>query len=107
MGILNKFFPPKEIKEALEMLEEAEREFSSKDFNLVKGHIEKILRSHPDKFVEIIKQGETPRQQNKVSGTFLPREARQSESAIRIFVKKSSDFIQDTLPIYNFSVSER
>ena len=62
INLLKKLFPPKEIKEALGMLEEAEREFSSKDFHLVKGHIEKILRSHPDKFVEIIKRGETPRQ---------------------------------------------
>jgi len=62
MNFLNKFFPPKEIKEALGILEEAECEFSSKDFNLIKGHIKKILHSHPDKFVEMIKQGETPRQ---------------------------------------------
>jgi len=34
----------------------------------------------------------------------LPREARQSKFAIRIFVKKSSDFIQKVPPIYNFSV---
>jgi len=62
MNFLKKLFPPKEVKEAIGMLEEAEREFSSKDFHLVKGYIEKVLRSQPDKFVEIIKQGETPRQ---------------------------------------------
>ncbi len=48
MNFLSKFFPPKEIKEALGMLEEAESEFSSKDFNLIKGHVEKIM--------ELIKQ---------------------------------------------------
>ena len=29
---------------------------------------------------------------------FLPREARQSKFAVRIFVKKSSDFVQQTPP---------
>lgn len=62
MKFFKKLFPPKEIKEALGILEEAEREFASQDFHLVKGRIEKALHSHPDKFVEIIKQGETPRQ---------------------------------------------
>jgi hypothetical protein len=36
----------------------------------------------------------------------LPREARQSKFKVRIFVKKSSDFVQKVPPIYNFGVFE-
>jgi len=36
----------------------------------------------------------------------LPHEARQSKFNVRIFVKKSSDFVQKVPPIYNFSVFE-
>ena len=71
--MLKKFFPPKEVKIALDILGEAEREFCNRDYQLTRGHIErnkvfqlvrglieKILFAHSDKFIEKIRQGASP-----------------------------------------------
>ena len=71
--MLKKFFPPKEVKIALDILDEAEREFCNRDYQLIRGHIErnkvfqlvrslieKILFAHSDEFSEKIRQGASP-----------------------------------------------
>lgn len=71
---LKKFFPSKEVKTALDILDKADREFCSRDyhstrghiernrvFQLIRGHIEKILFAHSDEFSEKIRQGASPR----------------------------------------------
>ncbi|MBA7589255.1 hypothetical protein ES708_31336 [subsurface metagenome] len=71
---LKKFFPPKEVKIALGMLDVAEYDFYNRDcqstrghierngvFQLVRGHIEKILFAHSNVFSEKIRQGASPR----------------------------------------------
>ena len=71
---LKKFFPPKEVKTALDILDKADREFYNRDyqlirghiersrvFQLIRGHIEKILFAHSDEFSEKIRQGASPR----------------------------------------------
>lgn len=72
--MLKKFFPPKEVKIALDILDEAECEFRNRDYQLTRGHIErnkvfklvrslieKILFAHSDEFSEKIQQGASPR----------------------------------------------
>jgi hypothetical protein len=71
---LKKFFPPKEVKIALDILDEVEYGFCNREyqstrghiernrvFQLVRGHIEKVLFAHSDKFSEKIRQGASPR----------------------------------------------
>jgi len=72
--MFKKFFPPKEVKIALVILDDAEREFCNRDYQLTRGHIErnkvfqsvrglieKILFAHSDEFSEKIRQGASPR----------------------------------------------
>jgi len=72
--MLKKFFSPKEVKIALDILDGAEREFCNRDYQLTRGHIErnkvfqlvrslieKILFAHSDEFSEKIQQGASPR----------------------------------------------
>jgi hypothetical protein len=67
---LKKFFPPKEVKTALDILDKADREFCNRNyrvqrghiersrvFQLIRGHIEKILFACSDEFSEKIRQG--------------------------------------------------
>ena len=71
---LKKFYPTKEVKIALGILDEIEYGFCNRDyqltrghverndvFQLVRGHIEKILFARPDVFSEKIRQGASPR----------------------------------------------
>ena len=71
---LKKFFLPKEVKISLDILNEAEYGFCNRDyqstrdhiernrvFQLVRGHIEKILFAHSNEFSEKIRQGVSPR----------------------------------------------
>lgn len=53
---LKKFFPPKEVKIALDTLDEAEHEFCNRDYQLTRGHIErsrvfKLIRGHIEKLI--------------------------------------------------------
>ena len=48
---------PKEVKEALKMLNKMERSFDNAGFHLVRNHIEKMILAQPNKFVDIIQRG--------------------------------------------------
>ena len=62
MRFIKKLFAPKEVKAALGVLDEASYTFDSVGFQLVREHIEKIILSQPDKYVDVIQKGMTPRQ---------------------------------------------
>ncbi|RLC35791.1 MAG: hypothetical protein DRH33_08075 [Candidatus Nealsonbacteria bacterium] len=70
---LKKFFLPKEVKTALDILYKADREFYNREhqsirghiersrvFQLIRGSIEKILFAHSNEFSEKIRQGASP-----------------------------------------------
>lgn len=62
MKFIKKLFLPKEVKSALSILDEASQTFGGTGFELVRKHIEKTLRAHPDKFVRVIQKGAPTRQ---------------------------------------------
>ena len=59
MNILNKVIKPAEIKEAYEILNNLEGNFSSNAFHLIKEPIKKTLNKHPKEIVELIKKGQS------------------------------------------------
>lgn len=60
--IIKRLFLPKEIKIALNILNEVELEFRGDGFQLVKGHIKKSIFSYPDEFAIDIRQLKSPRE---------------------------------------------
>ena len=62
MSFIKKFLAPKEVKAALGILDEASYRFDSEGFRLVREFIEKIIFSEPNKYVDVIQKGMTPRQ---------------------------------------------
>ena len=62
MNFIKKLFAPKEIKAALGILDEASYTFDNEAFRLVRNHIETAILAQPDKFVNIIQKGTSPRQ---------------------------------------------
>lgn len=56
-----KLFKPKEIKVALDILDEAGQVLDGAGFQLVRNHIEKAILAQPDKFMNIIQKGTSPR----------------------------------------------
>jgi hypothetical protein len=62
MNFLKKILAPKEVKAALGILDEASCTFDNEAFQLVRSHIEKIILTKPDEFVNLIQNGMSPRQ---------------------------------------------
>ncbi len=58
----NRHRTPAEVQAMLGELDEAGRRFNSYGFSLVRDQIEEAIRSHPDKVVEKIRSGISPRQ---------------------------------------------
>ena len=73
MKIFNKRMAPKEVRDALGVLDEASRTFDNcfrsslgapvpEAFQLVRKQIEEALLAHPDAFVRIVQEGVSPRE---------------------------------------------
>jgi hypothetical protein len=59
---IKKSFTSKEVKIAIDVLNEAGRKFEGAGFDLVKERIEKMLLAHPKEFKSIIQKGASPHQ---------------------------------------------
>ena len=62
MNFLKKLFPPKEVRAALEVLEEAGRKLDSPGFQMVRERVEALIKARPAKLVLIIRAGKSVRE---------------------------------------------
>ncbi len=60
-GEIKKLFSKKEVKEAIEILEEAHQKFGSRGFDLVKEYVEKLILSDNKQFIDAIRKGHSAR----------------------------------------------
>ena len=62
MNIFKESMAPKEVKAALNVLDEAEDKFNSRYFKIVRDEIEKIILSRQNEVVKLIQGGASPRE---------------------------------------------
>jgi hypothetical protein len=58
---LNKLIKPKEVKEALEVLNELDQKFNNQAFKIVRDYVEEMIFEHPKKFRQKMESEKSPR----------------------------------------------